>query len=181
MKKIIIILFLITIVSLQPVFAQEKDALEAAMLSPTPVEYQLPYPGILPDNPLYMLKTLRDRIIDFLISDPLKKAEFNLLQADKRLASGIKLVEKQKAELAEPTISKGENYFFDAIVKVREAKKQGMDVSDIVRRLSLSAKKHKEVLQVLRDKVSKDLQGRFVSLEKRVTEMEKQVETIRSK
>src|SRR3989344_6985739 len=52
-------------------------------------EYTLPYPGILPDNLLYPIKVFRDRIVSFLISDPLKKAEFNLLQADKRLQAGV--------------------------------------------------------------------------------------------
>src|SRR5260370_38981843 len=77
-----------------PVFA--KTATDSSKM-----DYQLPYPGILPDNPLYELNALRDRIYGFLISDPLKKSEFDLLQADKRLAVGISLFNKGKKELAE--------------------------------------------------------------------------------
>jgi hypothetical protein len=87
-------------------------------------DYTLPYPGILPDNPFYMLKTARDNFIGLLISDAKKKAEFNLLQADKRLQAGVYLIDKNKKyDLAEQTISKGENYFEQAISKLEEAKK----------------------------------------------------------
>src|SRR3989344_4901084 len=74
------------------VFAQETDLV---MESPTPipataaakVNYELVYPGILPDNPLYFIKAGRDRLVAFLINDSLKRAEFNLLTSDKRIYS----------------------------------------------------------------------------------------------
>src|SRR3989304_6415715 len=55
------------------------------------IVYQLPYPGILPDHPLYTLKAVRDRIQVFLTRDNLKKAEIYLLYSDKRLAMGQEL------------------------------------------------------------------------------------------
>src|SRR3989344_1770388 len=98
-------------------FAQEelsiKEATESADIEENKsVDYDLPYPGLLPDHPLYFLKMMRDSAIGFLISDPLKKAEFDLLQADKRLNSGLYLLHNDKdknAELAQSTISKGED------------------------------------------------------------------------
>ena len=147
------------------------------------VEYQLPYPGLLPDSPLYFLKMVRDRIVGFLISDPLKKAEFDLLAADKRLNAGIYLLNKDKSKsaLAYSTISKGENYFEEAIKNVREAKKQGMDTNDIIRRLSDSSYKHQEVLTMLRKKAPKELKESFMSLEKRAKDLRKQVESLKPK
>ena len=47
------------------------------------VDYQLPYPGMLPDNPLYFLKVFRDNLTSFFINKPLDKAHFDLLQSDK--------------------------------------------------------------------------------------------------
>ena len=38
------------------------------------VLYNLPYPGLTPDNPLYFIKAVRDRIIDISTRDTLKKA-----------------------------------------------------------------------------------------------------------
>jgi len=171
------------------VFAQEELSIKEATVSADSkttksVEYTLPYPGILPDNPLYFLKMIRDRIVDFLISDPLKKAEFDLLQADKRLNTGIYLNNKNKdknANLAQSTISKGENYFEDAIKRVREAKEQGMDTKDILRRLSESSKKRREILQSLANKAPRDLKDDYSHLLKRAKDFETQVTALMSK
>jgi hypothetical protein len=56
--------------------------------------YVLPYPGILLDHPLYFLKNWRDQMLERVISDPVKKTEFYLLQSDKFLAMAIAFAEK---------------------------------------------------------------------------------------
>lgn len=169
------------------VFAQEelmlKEATGSSEISNEAVEYTLPYPGILPDSPLYFLKATRDRIVGFLISDPLKKAEFNLLVADKRLNSGIFLFNKgkNKYSLVISTVSKGENYFEEAINKTEEAKKQGMDTNDILRRLSDSSNKHLEVLKSFEKTLGKDFKEETVSLRKRIEDLKKRVDLLRLK
>lgn len=176
---IVSILFLLLTPS---VFAQEDGASQLADIKPSPTvvpEYQLPYPGLLPDSPLYFLKTFRDRIVDVLISDPLKKAEFNLLQADKRLSAGQYLFNNGKGELAESTISKGENYFADAIEKTKEAKKQGMDINYVTDRLFLSAKKHIDILSQMEKKASGKLKNKIQVNKKRVLEFQKEIEKLR--
>lgn len=163
MKKIFWLLIFVFVFSLIPQvsFAQPKKA----------VDYELPYPGLLPDSPLYFLKMIRDRLVWFLISDPLKKADFNLLTADKRLNGALYLFreDKNKIKLVESTISKGENYFEEAIKKVKEAKKQGMDTADILRRLETSSQKHQEILEKMG----------FASLRKRTENFEKEVKSLR--
>lgn len=178
-----------TFMKLNVAFAQENLSIKEATVSADAkiaksVEYQLPYPGILSDHPLYFLKMIRDRIVGFLISDPLKKAEFNLLQGDKRLNTGVYLLNKNKeknARLAQSTISKGENYFEEAIKNVRAAQKQGMDTKDILRRLSESSKKHQDVLQSLTNKAPKDLKDDYNYLQKRAKDFEKQASSLISK
>ena len=118
------------------------------------VDYALPYPGLLPDNPLYFLKVSRDRIVSFLISDSLKKAEFDLLQADKRISAALYLFNSTKknqktTELIISTTSKAENYLEQSITKIREAKKEGKDTADLLRRLKDAVRKHSEVLKML--------------------------------
>ena len=144
--------FLALLFFLPPVFAQENSSSSGViMIPPTPdtsYSYPLPYPGILPDNPLYSLKMVRDKIILFLITDPYKKAQFNLLQADKRLQAGVFLIQsdKKKAELAISTISKGENYFHEAVIQVLAMKREGRDVTAFLGDLDHAASKHIEVL-----------------------------------
>lgn len=111
------------------------------------VDYQLPYPGMLPDNPLYFLKQIRDWILDKLIMDPVKKAEFYVLQADKRLVMGTMLNASGKAPLGEQVISKAEKYMNNAVQSLLVLKSQGKDVpAYIVDHLSKALAKHTEVL-----------------------------------
>lgn len=111
------------------------------------VDYALPYPGILPDHPLYSLKMLRDRIMDFLITDPFKKTEFLILMADKRIGAGKALIEANKAGLGETTISKAENYFNRAMEMLIQARQQGKETNGLSDKLEKSVRKHIEVLQ----------------------------------
>lgn len=114
----------------------------------TTVDYQLPYPGLLPDSPLYFLKQIRDWILDKLIMDPVKKAEFYILQADKRLVMGTTLDTNGKTILGEQVISKGEKYMNNAVQALLAMKGQGKDVpAYIVDHLTQALAKHAEVLQ----------------------------------
>ncbi len=167
MKKIVIASLLI-IVSLLS-FVQTSFAQEATVSAKN--NYQLPYPGLLPDNPLYSLKAFRDKLIEFLISDPIKKAEFDLLAADKRLAIGVALFDKKKYTLSETTISKGENYFEDGIKNLDTAKKEGRQIDpSLLLNFDLSSKKHKEILENLVAKSKGDLKKKLNKTLQRVVE-----------
>lgn len=156
-----------------PSFAQEQ-----VFTSSAKVEYTLPYPGLLPDSPFYILRTTRDRIVSFLISDPLKKAEFDLLQADKRLAAGIYLANKNKYTLANVTISKGENYFESALTKAAEAKGRGVAVDSVASSLYHSSLKHQEVIKGMEQKTKGELRAKFSAELKRAKEFEKKAKLI---
>lgn len=175
MKRLFLLFLFLSFVVFSPsqARAQEEQALTLPTPTVTPVlqktEYQLPYTGILPDNPFYFLKTTRDRIVGFLVADPLKKAAFNVLQADKRLAAGVALFDKKdKQQLAESTIAKGENYFEEAIVKVKEAKSQGQPIKDMSLKLLQSAKTHQEVLMKLEKKATGDIKTKLTATRMRV-------------
>lgn len=176
--SVVFLLLFLSVVSLS--FADETSTSSAIPTSTVAPEYVLPYPGILPDNPLYSLKTLRDRIISFLVADPLKKSEFDLLQADKRLSSGAALFKKgeNKQQLAYDTISKGENYFHEAISKAKEAKQEGKEVKDITEKLTRSQQKHETVLKELEGKSTSSMKGNFASLRLRIAEFGKEVAAI---
>lgn len=109
--------------------------------------YVLPYPGMLPDHILYPIKMLRDRILDFFIQEPVKKTEFLILMADKRLAAGQTLVNFGKIDLGETTISKGETYLTRAVDVASEAAKKKVATADMLEKLENSIAKHIEVLQ----------------------------------
>jgi len=114
------------------------------------VIYNLPYPGLLPDNPLYITKIVRDKITDFLTRDNIKKAELYLLNSDKRASMAMALALKGKNQLAIDTFIKGEKYFIKIPDLLRSAKKQGGQApSSFIETLKLSNAKHKELIEEL--------------------------------
>ena len=182
MKKFLVltILSVTFFINLQSVYAQ--DALTPTV-SPSPtIDYPLPYPGILPDNPLYFMKALRDKVVSFFISDPLKKAEFDLLMADVRLNAAQYLFVKGegKYSLAETTISKGENYFYNSLIMVSEAKQQGMPVNDFVSKLIIASQKHQQVIKELENKSSSGIKDRLADDERRAKNFEIRATQIKS-
>lgn len=163
------------------VFAQEEassgaKATESAI--PTSL-YTLPYPGMLPDNPFYSVKILRDHIVLFLISDPVKKAEFKLLQADKRLQAGVYLwrEDKEKADLVISTISKGENYFEQALDDTRQAKREGRDIGALAGDLAQSSRKHTQILSALQEEMPDKYTSALSALRSRTQSFTKAAES----
>jgi len=125
----------------------EAELSPEATVSPEPkVDYYLPYPGILPDNVLYPLKMLRDRILLWLTAEPVARAERFLLFADKRLGAGKALIEGGKEDLGIGTLSKGEKYLEQAIVQAEKAKEAGKETTALYEKLAKATLKHQEVL-----------------------------------
>lgn len=175
------LIFLISLLVARPVMAQENTTTSSAVLAPIKSDYVLPYPGILPDNPLYSIKMIRDRIILFLINDSVKKAEFTLLQADKRLQAGVTLYREdpQEIELALETIAKGENYFFQSIQHAKKVRSEGRtNFNSLVTDLRSASLKHEEVLRDVEKGFPKEYRGELSNLIKRVEAYQKQVDSI---
>ena len=114
------------------------------------IEYNLPYPGILPDHPLFFFKKVRDKILELTTRDNLKKAELYLLFSDKRIAMAMVLLKNGKDKYALTAFKQGEDYFLKIPKLLEMSKKQGVSASsDFIQRLKLSNAKHKEVGQTL--------------------------------
>lgn len=137
------------------------------------IAYELPYPGILPDHPLYIIKIARDRVIEYTTRDPVKKARLYLLLSDKRVAMAQSLVQKGKIKPAISTLSKGEKYFLKISNLVKTAKKQGSAApGDFILQLKLSNRKHREVI----DNLLRELpQGELDSLSQ-ILDLNKEIE-----
>ena len=156
-----------------------KEATQGAFMEATdeaPMQkqdYQLPYHGLLPDNPLYALKSLRDNIINLLISDPLKKADFALLQGEKHTSMVIALVEKGKADVAQQTANKGNTYLDRAVTLYKKAKGDGRDVSSLSDKFVNSLAKQEDVFLGLASKTEGDHKDQFQKLAEKVMQYRK--------
>jgi hypothetical protein len=166
-KILFLFVFLISLIFHLSSFISGARAQEAASPSATATEsskitYELPYPGLLPDHKLYFIKAARDKIVSFFISDPIKKAEYDLLQADKRIAASQMLVQKGKIDLAQSTFSKAENYFELALAQVDLANRQGTHIGVMAKRLLEANLKHTQVLEAIQSGLSEENKAKFV-------------------
>ena len=153
-NQILLTLFIFCVavcLNLSIAYAQVVSSSSADVTLPQQIDYQLPYPGLLPDNPLYFLKEIRDNVTAFFLSKPLDKAEFDLLQSDKNVEASYLLVtqEQGKGDLAWATFTQGQDDFDQAIIQTTSAKKQGYSTQDISKRLYLSNQKHEQLLHAL--------------------------------
>jgi len=159
MKRIIVFALLLLTMGLV-----KQTACAAEPAKAESIEYTLPYPGILPDHPLYKMKLLRDFIVERIIVEPVRKSEFYLLQADKRLEMGILLIEQEKYTLSETTISKAEKYLEKAVSGLAAYKSVGNTIPPyVVERMSTAAAKHKEIITDLMSKAPSEVNPGFSS------------------
>ncbi|KKQ37510.1 MAG: hypothetical protein US53_C0017G0007 [Candidatus Woesebacteria bacterium GW2011_GWA1_37_7] len=130
------------------------------------INYTLAYPGkILPDSSLWPVKALRDKLWLAATSNPGRKAELKLLFADKRLGSANILFKNSKPEIAYTALTKAEKYLEEASSQEKSNRAQGIDTSDFLRRLSLAALKHFEVINEIASIAPEDARPGIDSLQ----------------
>lgn len=161
-----------------PIGGVEMIATESSVIGPQRINYELPYPGILPDNPFYFLKMIRDNMVKMLINDHLTRAKFSLENAEKRVFAGKLLIDKGKDELALETISKGVNYLNDtlkAVEKVRRENPKDPHITPFKQQFKTSTQKLQELLKELQGPIDPKYRKPLLEQEERVSSLEKSV------
>ncbi len=151
MKKVLILVLLLVFagaVLSRSAFASEEVAQVDS------VNYKLPYPGTLPDSPIYIIKNLRDQAVGLLVLGPINKSFYDLFLSDKRLWAGQMLIENDNDSLGSTTLLISEDYFSSAVDQALFAKKEGLPVSELGAKLLVSSSKHAEVLENVSSQVS---------------------------
>jgi len=145
--------------------------------SPAPAEeYVLPYPGMLPDSPLYFLKTLRDRVMEFLVTDPVRKIDFYVLESDKDLNAGILLGLENKKSFVMTTFTQSLKDMGKAVSLATSMKGQGkMVTSDSIDHMAKSLAKHEQVLIDFVSKTSGTEKDNFDALVTQIKSFESEV------
>jgi hypothetical protein len=134
--------------------AESANASASDSLAPTIAdsnnEYMLPYPGILPDHPLYFIKSLRDKLMEMLISDPIKKGQFYLLQSDKYLSMSLVYGGNNKWADSQKMVSTSMVQMEKSITSFKLAKSGATPIAGSdVDRLTRSLDKHAQVITQL--------------------------------
>jgi hypothetical protein len=174
---LVLLLLLLCLINVSKISAQTISTSTAVL----DVQYALPYTGILPDNPLYFLKALRDNVYNLFITDPVQKANYDLLMADKRLGAASALLDKGEVDLAITTLSKSGNYFYLAIQQAANAKKQGENTDEILATLLTASLKHQQVIFQMEGKTKGDARLVLQDSQKRIEDLQKSVERLKAK
>lgn len=126
------------------------------------IQYDLLFPGILPDSPFYKLKVLRNKLSMFFISDPLKRVDYYLLQADKGILATAMLIDKNKVKLAEETALKAENNMTLITFELKRVSEKPSN--ELFNKLKTASKKHQEVLGTLINRVPSENKKIFTTV-----------------
>lgn len=129
---------------------------KSVMLVQAPSTYALPYPGILPDHPLYFLKSMRDTMVEWLISDPLRKAEFFAVQSDKSMNTALFMMQKNNLSLVIATVTQASEYRLKALSQMQLAVDAGKNTQPLLEKLRQAIVKHQEVLTDLQSQAGNE-------------------------
>ncbi len=147
----VLLLSILSVTRPQHVFPYEMVTV-SAQVTPTPqatkIDYYLPYPGILPDSPLYKAKAIRDKVRLWLTFDEGKKAQRELLYADKRINAAMALTEGGKIETGIDTATKAEKYLEQSVQRTIKLSKIGQDMTSMLLTLQKATAKHAEILEL---------------------------------
>lgn len=128
----------------QGVVEPDSTATDSSMMKKS--DYVLPYPGILQNHPLYFIKKIRDQIIEMLVADPQRKADFYLLQSDKFLAASVLLEAQGQTALAQSTLDLSAQRMTDSISQLSRSKESGQSIpAGTIDRMQQAIEKHLEV------------------------------------
>lgn len=130
-----------------PTVKEPGTVLAMPIVAVKKLDYVLPYPGLLPDHPLYFLKKFRDFLFERLIVDTLRKGEFFILQADKDLNAAIFLFDSAKGDLGRQMATLAETDMAKAVDILAKAKTAGKEIpASLIDKLEKALAKHVEVL-----------------------------------
>lgn len=173
MKRVFSLVVVVLFIFFSAHTVHAQDASQSASPSAVAqVSYDLAYPGLLPDHPLYFFKVIRDKVVSSLINDPIKRAEFNLLTSDKRFNAALSLIDKGKDEKAIDTLSKSNNYFHDSIVSLEKAKSMDRDMTALRDREREALSKRFEITKGLEKEISADYKKGLQEEVKRLKKLE---------
>lgn len=154
---------------------EEAEAEVNDEISAQAANYYLPYPGILPDHPLYFVKMVRDRIVSWLTFDGREKVRLLELYADKRLGAAKALIEGNQGELGLETAQKAVRYQERAVEKVKKMKEEGKEVGEVANQLEKATAKHEQVLSSIEEKTAMQGQDAVGEIKERVRQNRRQV------
>ncbi len=133
----------------------------------TPSAEDLPTVHILPDNPLYFLKTLKEKVQLIIVRSASGQADLLLKFAQKRLAEALKVAEKGKVHISEKLFDAFGRDIKAAQEKIAQARAAGEQTRDLLVKLQETVAYQKSVVEKMQEEAlfySSEVQERIEAL-----------------
>lgn len=115
--------------------------------------YVLPYPGVMPGNKLYKLAEIFDEVKKYYSFGDFARFSYNLSESDKYLVEAKTLFEYNQYPLALTALRKSDSYFKKVLPSLKQASKNGKDISEKLIIFKQARSKHIEVLEGIQKNV----------------------------
>lgn len=162
MKKSLLILTLaIFLIFGTTIYAQEEVLINSneTILS----EEELTDPGLLPDHPLYFLKSLSENVGTFFTFGEINRANRQMMLAEKRLAEAQALMAQGETELAEKIMNRYQKRFAHALAFAQRAQEAGQNTNKVMAKIAENTLRHQAVLSRVYDQVPKEAKAAIQS------------------
>lgn len=110
-------------------------------------------PGMLPDHPMYFIKSMSESIGTFFTFGEVNKAERALQLAEKRLAEARALAADGKPEEAAKAVERYQAQLDRALTRAKQAQANGDDADEVLTDVSEATPRHQAVLAEVYEKV----------------------------
>ncbi|MDE2591048.1 MAG: hypothetical protein KGL95_15430 [Patescibacteria group bacterium] len=132
MKKQVILLFLLSLLFVQPVYADSP--------------YVLPYPSSMPGTIFYKIHRVWEELEKYWYFGNFGQFQYNLMESDKYLVQARTLFEYKQYLLATQALVQSDNFFIKTQPFLNKAKSVGENITEKEILLHQAAQKHIEVL-----------------------------------
>lgn len=143
------------------------------------VEEELADPGLLPNHPLYFLKTLSENIGTFFTFGQINRVNRQMFLAERRLAEAELLLAQGETERAEKMMNRYQKRFARALVLLERAKEDGQNTDEAMVKIAEKTLRHQMVLSRVYNQVPEQAKDAIrQAMENSLRDYERTIETI---
>ncbi len=174
MKKYLLIFGLITFLPFASVAnAQAEEPVDLLIDSPQEVQEEEPInlvddtlaeeelvdPGLLPNHPLYFLKSFSEGVGTLFTFGQVNRANRQVLLTENRLAEANALIAQGETEMAEKAMERYQEQFAHAFTFAQRAREAGQNTDEVMAKIAENTLKHQAVLSRVYEQVPEEARG----------------------
>jgi len=123
------------------------------------LQEELIEPGLLPNHPLYFLKSISERLGNLFAFGQINRAQRAMALAEKRLAEANALMAQGETELAQQIMNQHQEQFSHAFTFAQKAKEAGQNTDEVMAKIAENTLRHQAVLFRVYEQAPEEAKG----------------------